>query len=129
MTTFLGLGAEQWLTFIGLIIALGMGILNWYDKRSPRMLLTPLESGQVSESLNRAIELANKRAFEAEERAIRLEGLYESLKIEFEEWIQKQNYKITFNVTLGEDPKITSTSICHDRRKINTPYEGPNRRK
>ena len=128
MNIFLGLTAEQWFTLLGIIIALFMGGLNWYDRRVPRMNLTPLESGQVSESLNRAIELANKRAYDAEQRASRLEELYEALKIEFEDWINSQKYRITFDVTLGIDPKIIETKIYHDRRKEDLPYMGTDRR-
>jgi len=126
---FLGIGVEQWLTFIGIVIALGMGILNWYDKRNPTERMTPLEESEREDNLNRAIALANKRALAAEQRAERIEGMYDSLKAEFEDWIQKQNYKIVFNVTLGTDPKISSTQIYHDRRVMDSPYVGEDKRK
>jgi hypothetical protein len=125
----LGISVEQLLTFVGIIIALGMGILNWYDKRYPTEHMTPLEESEREDNLNRAIALANKRALSAEQRAERIEELYEQLKIEFEDWIQKQNYKIIFNVTLGTDPKISSTQIYHDRRVKDTPFTGEEKRK
>jgi len=136
MNSFLGIDAGQWFILIGVIISLIMGILNWYDKRVPSKNLSPIESGQLNLTQNKAVEMANKRALDAEiradkaeERVLRLENMYEVLKLEFEDWIQKQNYKITFNVTLGSNPKIMSTQIYHDRRVLDVPYEGVDKRK
>jgi hypothetical protein len=80
--------------------------------------------------------LANKRALDAEiradkaeEREIRLENLYNTLKEEFEEWRKSQNYKISFSAQLGTNPTILTSSIYHDRRVDTIPYEGEDRRK
>jgi hypothetical protein len=135
-TPILGVGIDQWLTFIGIMIALGMGVLNWYDKRFPRKLLNPLEIGQKNLFENQAVDLANKRALDAElraekaeEREIRLETLYNTLKDEFEEWKKLQNYKITFSAQLGTNPAILTSAIYHDRREATLPYEGEDKRK
>ena len=121
--TFVGLTAEQWFTFIGIAVGVGMGLLNWYDKRFPRMRLSAIESGQVSESLNKSIELANKRALDAEERAERLEKRMKNLE-------GNLSYRIIFDVKLGSSPKIEDANIRHypDRRSMVVPYEGENRR-
>ena len=135
-TSIFGIGVDQWLTFIGIMIALGMGVLNWYDKRFPRKNLTKLEKVQLSLTENQSIDLANKRALDAEiradkaeEREIRLENLYNTLKEEFEEWRKSQNYKISFSAQLGTNPTILTSSIYHDRRVDTIPYEGEDRRK
>jgi hypothetical protein len=135
-TSILGVGVDQWLTFIGIMIALGMGVLNWYDKRFPRKNLTKLEKVQLSLTENQSIDMANKRALDAEiradkaeEREIRLENLYNTLKEEFEEWRKSQNYKISFSAQLGTNPTILSSSIYHDRRVEAQPFEGEDRRK
>ena len=135
-TSILGVGVDQWLTFIGIMIALGMGVLNWYDKRFPRKNLTQLEKVQLSLNENQSIDMANKRALDAEiradkaeEREIRLENLYNTLKEEFEEWRKSQNYKISFSAQLGTNPTILSSSIYHDRRVEAQPFEGEDRRK
>ena len=135
MSTFLGIGIDQWFTFLGIIIALGLGVLNWYDKRFPRKLLNPLEIGQKNLFENQAVDLANKRALDAEiradrseEREIRLENLYNTLKDEFEAWKKLQNYKITFSAQLGTNPSILTSSIYHDRRVEARPFEGEDKR-
>jgi len=140
---------EQFFYYAGIIITAIIGLLTYYDKRRPRMSLTPLESGQVSKTLNEAIELANKRALAAEEARDRLsqmmiekevsyegklreiESGYKTLKEEFELWKSDQNYQMVFNVTLGTTPTISDVAIMHvkDRRINNFPFSGEDRRK
>ena len=134
-TSIFGIGVDQWLTFIGIMIALGMGVLNWYDKRFPRKNLTKLEKVQLSLNENQSIDMANKRALDAEiradkaeEREIRLENLYNTLKDEFEAWKKLQNYKITFSAQLGTNPSILTSSIYHDRRVEARSFEGEDKR-
>ena len=121
--TFVGLTAEQWFTFIGVAVGVGMGLLNWYDKRFPRIRLSAMESGQVSESLNKSIDLANKRALDAEERVERLEKKVKNFE-------GNLSYRIIFDVKLGSNPQIEDANIRHypERRSLIMPYEGEDRR-
>lgn len=135
-TPLVSIGIDQWFTFIGIIIALGMGILNYYDKRFPRKHLSPLEESQNTLIQNQAVDLANKRALDAEtradraeEREIRLETLYNNLKTEFEEWSLTQSYKLVLMVQLGNNPRVNSSTIFHERRASTLPHDGEDRRK
>jgi hypothetical protein len=109
----MNLTIEQIFTFLAFLFPTVIGLLNWYDRRKPRMLLTPVEEGDLSVSLNKAIALANKRALDAEERASKLEKLYDELKNDFETWLGNQKYRLIFDVTLGKNPKIENTEILH----------------
>jgi Zn-dependent metalloprotease len=111
---------EQAFTFLAFLFPTIIGLLNWYDRRKPRMLLTPVEEGDLSVSLNKAIALANKRALDAEERASKLEVLYESMKTEFDVWMSNQNYRLVFNVTLGKNPHIENTEIIYTSGQTET---------
>jgi len=115
---------DQYFTLIGVLTALVLGFLGWYDKRVPRRLLSPIEEGQVSESLNKAIELANKRALDAETRVAHIEELYNTLRVEYDElkesfdiWIEQQIYDVTLEVSLGTTPKISSAQIARKKNE------------
>jgi hypothetical protein len=112
---------EQAFTFLAFLFPTIIGLLNWYDRRKPRMILTPVEEGDLSVSLNKAIALANKRALDAEERASKLETLYEELKNDFDTWLGNQKYRLVFDVTLGSRPKIDNTEIVHVVEPKTTP--------
>lgn len=115
--------------YLGVLVTLFIGIINWYDKRHPSNQQTPAADSDTFLKQSQAIKLANDRAYEAEKRVDHLEAMYDQLKKEYETWIDKQDYKLTFTVHLGKNPSIESTAIYHDRREVDKAYEGTDRRK
>lgn len=129
------------LTTLGTIIAILLGVYNSYN--SKRLGDSTIQSGQSGtiKTLNESVELANKRALAAEERANSLEEVYDKRA-----WIAEQkaeelesrlsvlesalSYRITFDVTLGTKPKVEHVEIEHypERRHEARKVE-PDRRK
>lgn len=114
--------------YLGVGVTLVIGLLNWYDRRFPSTRQTPAGDSDTFVKQSQAIKLANDRAFEAEKRVDHLEAMYDQLKKEYETWIDKQDYKLTFTVHLGKNPSIESTAIYHDRREADLPHKGIDRR-
>jgi hypothetical protein len=108
----------EWISFIGLAITLGLGLMNYYNLKSRGQSMGMLERGQYLKSVNEAVDLANSRALAAEQRVATLEDKLTHLE-------GTLSYRLTFDVVLGEMPLIEKVSIEHypDRRQVNIPHD------
>ncbi len=94
----------EWITLIGLLLTFGLGIFNFIREVARGKSLGMMERGTYLESVNKSVKLANDRALEAEKRAGELEKRLIVLE-------SHQNYRITFDVLLGSEPKVERVDI------------------
>jgi len=130
------------------IVALGgllLSLLNYTDRDRKKKVKSEQQvdestikekDGNAFTTLNKAIELANMRAFNAEKRAneeeVQRKLLWEELE-KLKQQFQKMNrYRLIFDVRLGERPEIEHAEIVAfpfiERRKETIPYDGEERR-
>jgi len=104
------------------VIGVVSAVWNIMNGRIRSKSLNALESGQYLESVNKSIALANQRALDAEERAIKSENVAKKYREEGEavEKILEErlsilekgsSYRLIFDVTLGAEPRIEHSEI------------------
>jgi hypothetical protein len=122
---------EQWLTLIGILTGLAIGILNFYNGSVRGKSIGMLEQGTYLESVNKSVDLANKRALEAEVRAISAEDRATALGKRMTSLEKSLSYRLTFDVVLGSNPMIEHVEIQHypENRKVGRVYTGEEKRK
>jgi hypothetical protein len=117
------------LQFIGLITMFILGLYNAKNNGSRAKSQNTLETSQYLVSMNQAVDLANKRALEAEEgraraeeRTLQAEAREEDLERRLTTLEKSLAYRLTFDVILGTNPSVEKVEIKHfpERRESDT---------
>lgn len=121
---------ENWITVLGFVLTFGLGIFNLLSGMKRNTSIGMLERGNYLKTVNESVELANKRALDAETRAIAAEHRADELLKRIEDLESRLSYRLTFDVVLGSNPVIEHVEIDHfsNRRKKAENFGGKERR-